>query len=98
MLINQRVFVTKRLQIIESNTVGALVKWLILKVQRSGRKLSQKFPYLVRVLVAEIVPDCPLTASQKEVNTLSVMVPCIDKYKLIVRYCDRLDAVGIVGI
>ncbi len=87
MLINQKVFITKRLQSLDSKTIGALVKWLILKVQRSGRKPSQKFPYVVRVLVAEIVPESPLTASQKEVNTLSVMVPCIEKDKLLLPFC-----------
>ena len=87
MLLNLKVFITKRLQIIESKAIGTLVKWLILKVQRTSQKLSQKFPYVVRVLVAEIVPDCPLGVSQREVNTLSVMVPCIEKDKLILPFC-----------
>jgi hypothetical protein len=87
MLINQRVSINKKLRTMQSKVIGVFVKWLTLKVQRTGRKLSQEFPYVMRVLIAEIVPDCPLEVSQKEVTALSVMVPCIEKDKLVLPLC-----------
>jgi hypothetical protein len=72
---------------VDSILIGALAKWIVVKIQKIVKKLSHKFPYVMRVLVAEIVPDSPLEVSRKGVDTLSVMIPCIEKDKLVLPFC-----------
>ena len=82
-----KIIIISKIKSIESKKLGAIVKWLILKTHNEWRSGTRKFPYTVRALIAEIVPNRPLEYNMMNAEVISVMIPCIDKDWAILPFC-----------
>lgn len=83
-----KVYFTSKLKDTESRKIGAFAKWFILSSRIGPNKLLQKFPYSIRVLFAEILPNLPLEMDAGiEAEAISVMIPCVEKDWPLLPFC-----------
>lgn len=65
---------------LDSTKTGSLVKFIILHTHLGKKRTERRFPYFLRVLFAEILPNKPLEVFHSSGHeAISVMVPCVEK-------------------
>ena len=79
---------TSNLKKIESRRIGTFVKWIILSSKTGPNNTLKKFPYSLRVLFAEILPNKPFGEEiEQETDAISVMIPCVEKDWSLLPFC-----------
>jgi len=64
----------------DSSISGSLAKFIILHTHLGRKRRTWKFPYILRVFFAEILPNKPLEVPHcSSYEAISVMVPCVEK-------------------